>query len=122
MDNLRFMYVRDANWEPIGCLAITINRSKNRAEYGLSMRNPKDAYDDYNRRVRFDRKFAQKLAQINMDFRDPHGDPKRVFIPSNATMHDITESVLKDIVARGTAPSGAVKFAKGWLRAVGVFY
>lgn len=114
MDNVRFMYVRDAKWEPIGCVAITINRSKNRAEYGLSMRNPLDSMDDDNRRIQFDRKMAQKLAQIDMDGFNPR---KRVYIPNNATMHDITASVLRDIVARGQAPSGAVKFAKRWLQA-----
>jgi hypothetical protein len=116
MNKLRFMYVRDANLEPCGCIAITINRGKNRAEYGLSMRNPADAKDDYNRRVKFDRKLAQKLAEIDMSPRSARIMPPRVYIPSDANMHDISEAVLKDIVARGEAPSSAVKFAKRWLR------
>lgn len=112
MSNVRFMYVRDAKFEPIGCVAITINRGKNRAEYGLSMRNPIDAYDRCKRRVKFDKTYAQRLASGNMSY----AAPRRVYIPSDATMHDISESVLKDIVARGEAPSSAVKFAKHWLR------
>lgn len=118
MDNVRFMYIRDAKFEPIGCVAVTVSRGKNRAVYGLSMRNPSDAYDSYSRRVKFDKTFAQKLATINMG----SNNHRRVYVPSNATMHDITESVLKDIVARGNAPSASVKFAKRWLRAAEICF
>jgi hypothetical protein len=111
----RFMYIRGNGWEPIGCLAITIDRSKNSAQYGLSMRHPKDGYNDYNRRVKFDRGLAQKLAQIDMN---AFKESKLAYIATDASMHDVTESVMKDIVVRGAAPSRAVKFAKWWLRPV----
>jgi len=122
MDNVRFMYVRNANYEPIGCVAITVNRGKNRAEYGLSMRNPSDAVDDRHRKLPFDRTLAQKLAEIDLSPRHHRPQAPRVYIPNNATMHDITESVLKDIVASGNAPSGAVKFAKRWLQAFNIVF
>jgi hypothetical protein len=122
MDNVRFMYVRNAQYEPIGCVAITINRGKNRAEYGLSMRNPSDAVDDRQRRLPFDRQLAQRLAEMDLSPRSSRLQVPRVYIPNDATMHDITESVLKDIIASGNAPSGAVKFAKRWLQASDIIF
>lgn len=111
-NSIRFMYVRDSEWNPIGCLAITVDRKRNRAQYGLSMRNPKDASDKDGRRVRFDRDYAQQMALVNLAA-DP--DVKRAYIAKEANMHQITSAVMMDIVARGTAPSGAMKHAKRWL-------
>ena len=112
MKNLRFMYVRNGKQEPIGCMAITVNRSKNRVEYGLSMRNPKDAVDGCNHKVKFDRAKAQQIALLNLDLDE---GKQRAYIPGDATMHEITAAVMCDVISRGTAPTGAVKFAKHWL-------
>lgn len=117
MSNVRFIYIRNTNWEPIGCAAITVNRNKNRVEYGLSMRNPKDAVDSHNRRLPFDRKMAQALALSKLVT-----DQNRAFVFGNASMHDITSAVFKDIVARDQAPSGAIKFARDWLRVTDMYY
>ena len=110
MSNIRYMYVRDAKWEPIGCVAISLDRSKNRARYGLSMRHPKDALNSKGRRVRFDRSQAQELALNNMVC-----ERKTAYITSEANMHEVTAAVCKDIIARGSASTSAIKFAKRWL-------
>jgi hypothetical protein len=110
MDKIRFMYIRDANQEPVGCVAISVNRNANRAAYGLSVRNPADAFDSEGRRVKFNRTTAQTVALARLNLR-----PGRAYIPSNATQHEITASVLGDIIASGKAPARAVRFAKRWL-------
>jgi hypothetical protein len=107
---VRYMYVRDASWEPVGCVAIRVNRDENRVEYGLSVRNPVDAMDNQGRRVKFDRKTAQRIATNRL------GDGlNRAYISSNATQHDISKAVMGDIIASGKSPTRAVRFAKYWI-------
>lgn len=117
MNNVRYIYIRDAKYEPIGCVAITLNRSKNRVEYGLSMRNPADATDASGKRIRFNRTVAQDMARKNLE-----DNPQRAYITSEANMHEVTMSVFMDIIAQGTASSGARRFAKRWLRTVDYIY
>ena len=118
MRRIRYMYIRDAKWNPIGCVAIVVNRSKNRLEYGLSMRHPKDAINHKNgKRKAFDRKLAQGLAVADLV-----RDIKWTHIEYDATMHDITAAVMQDIIAHNEAPSGAIKFAKNWLSTTSILY
>lgn len=116
-NHVRYMYIRNANWEPIGCVAITLNRSRNRLEYGLSMRNPLDAKDTHGKKLPFNRQTAQLLARTDLE-----KGGKRAFITSDANMHEVTMAVFMDIVARAEAPSGAVRFAKRWLQTVRYIY
>lgn len=109
-DGIRFMYIRDANWGPVGCLAIKVSRSKNRAEYGFSIRNPADAVDAKGRSKQFDRLIAKDAAELRLQL-----EPHVAYVSKDASQHDITRSVLQDIIAKGRAPSRAVKFAKRWL-------
>jgi carbohydrate-selective porin OprB len=109
-ESIRYMYVRDANQEPVGCVAISVNRSANRAEYAISVRNPVDAFDNNQRRVKFNRMMAQDLAMARLRLK-----PEIAYIPPNASQHEITASVLGDIIASGSAPARAVRFAKRWL-------
>jgi hypothetical protein len=106
----RFVYVRDAKNHPIGCIAVNVRRNKNYAEYGLSMCNPKDTVDEKGRSLKFDRTLAQGLAMGDLD-----NNPKRTYITTEADMHEATASVLGNIIANGTAPTRAIRFAKRWL-------
>ena len=117
MNNVRFMYVRDANYSPVGCLAIRVIRSKNRVEYGLSVRNPVDGVDFNGRSKPFDRMLAQDSAELRLD-----SNPQQAFIPKDATQHDISRAVLQDIIAKRKAPARAIRFAKSWLTATEYYY
>jgi hypothetical protein len=114
---VRYMYVRDANWDPVGCIAITVNRSQYRVVYGLSVRNPADAIDTLNRRVKFDRKAAQSLALQRL-----LENPQHSYISKSATQHEISGAVMQGIIASGSAPSRAVRFAKNWLQMAAIMY
>lgn len=107
---VRFMYVRDNKNQPNGCVAIKVDRVRNRVEFGLSVIHPKDCLDNKGRKIKFDRQAAQELAAVRLvEF------PDRAYIPSEATQHEITEAVMKGIIA-SDAPSRAVRFAKSWLQ------
>jgi hypothetical protein len=114
---VRYMYVRDAQWDPCGCMVITVNRDQNQVVYGLSVRNPIDATDKLNRRVKFDRKTAQSLA-----LRRLLENPQHAYIAKSATQHDISAAVLRDIIASDFAPSRAKRFAKRWLEVANYLY
>lgn len=98
----RIMFLRDVNYKPCGCIAITVNRGNNTAQFQVSVLNPID---------RFDRKVARQLALGRM-----LEVPITVSIPANASMHDITEAVMAHIFDNKTKfPARAVKGAKLWL-------
>lgn len=105
--NKRIMYLRDANYFPVGCVAITLNRHKNTVEYQLSVLNPQD---------RFDRKVARQLALGRLV-----EAPVTVVLSGHATMHEISLAVMKSIVSLNSAPSRAVKAAKTWLKWQGTY-
>ncbi len=117
MNNIRYMYLRNAKWEPVGCVAIKVLCSENCVEYGLSVRNPVDAKDIQGRQLKFDRSMAQKIASNRLT-----ASASRAYIPSNATQHDISKAVMCGIVASGNAPMRAVRFAKNWIAAMEMFY
>jgi hypothetical protein len=110
----RVMYIRDANWSPVGCVAISADHNKQRAEYQLSMLNPSDTVDPTTgRRRRFDSKHARLLAMERL-----LDSPITVRLPKDANQHDISMAVMQDIAGSKSHPSRAVKFAKLWVREV----
>jgi len=106
------MYTRDSNFQPNGCIAIKVDRPRNRVEFGLSVIHPKDSVDKKGRKIKFDRPKAQELSAVRLVEM-----PERAYIPSEASQHEITEAVMKGIIA-SDAPSRAVRFAKSWLEFV----
>jgi hypothetical protein len=120
MNNIRYIYIRDSKWEPQGCIALRVSRSKNRVEYGLSVRNPLDAKDGHGRSVKFNRRLAQQMATkrlLDIDF--SNGSNGRAYIPTDATQNDVSFAVLCDIIASGCAPTRAVRFAKARIKSIG---
>jgi hypothetical protein len=111
MNKVRFMYTRDYNWAPNGCLAISVNRDTNQALYGLSVRHPKDAVDAKQRSIKFDRKLAQSSALSRLE-----SEPRVVDLPPEASQHDISTAVLQDLISDKKSPSRAMRFAKMWLK------
>lgn len=105
----RFMYVRDNKWQPIGCVAITADHGKQRAEYALSMLNPIDTKDASGKKVRFDSKQARLLSMERLI-----NSPVTVRLPKDINQHSISMAVMQDI-AKSKAPSRARKFAALWV-------
>lgn len=102
MNNVRIMFLRDHNWHPVGCLAIKLDRSKGRVEYQVSVLNPQD---------RFNRAVGRQLAIGRLI-----ENPLTVKVGKDASMHDISKAVLKDLkTQKNVLPSRAVKAANMWL-------
>jgi hypothetical protein len=100
------MYLRSENGHPVGCLAIQVNRSSGTATYQLSVLNPRD---------RFNRAVARQLALGRL-----LEEPLKISMHREATMHDISEAVMKDIVSYKDAPTRAIKAARLWIRQNGL--
>lgn len=99
----RIMYLRSDNGHPVGCLAIQVNSSdRSQVSYQLSVLNPKD---------QFNRSVARQLAIGRL-----MEEPIKISIRHNATMHDISEAVMEDILKYKDAPSRAIKAARLWVR------
>jgi hypothetical protein len=102
----RIMYLRSDNGHPVGCLAIQLNRHSGQISYALSVLNPKD---------RFNRPVARQLALGRL-----LEEPLKVDVNREATMHDISEAVMKDILRYKDAPTRAIKAARLWIRQNGM--
>lgn len=97
----RVMYLRSMDGQPVGCLAIVVDRANETASYQLSVLNPAD---------RFNRKVARQLALGRL-----LEVPRTVGVRKNATMHDISRAIMKHLIAVKETPTRAVKAAKFWL-------
>ncbi len=106
---IRTMYLRDASGSPVGAVAITVNRGQRRISYQISVVHPADTRDASGRRLPFDSRRARLMALERLI-----ESPVLVPIKSGATMHDISEKVMKHM-ASSDAPARARKFAKMWL-------
>jgi hypothetical protein len=102
----RIMYLRSETGHPVGCLAIQMNRHDSVISYQLSVLNPSD---------RFNRAVARQLALGRL-----LEEPLKVKLSREATMHDISEAVMRDILAYKDAPSRAIKAARLWIRQNGI--
>ena len=114
-NDIRIMYLRDSYpvvdgmltpGQPVGCLAIRLNKTGTRAEYGLSVLNPKD---------KFSREIGRSVASAQLSH-----NPFSVRIPSNATIHEITEAVMLDLESLPQVPSRARRAAKVWINTNGL--
>ncbi len=103
----RIMYLRSENGHPVGCLAIQLARHTGTVSYQMSVLNPRD---NFNRAV------ARQLALGRL-----LEEPINLKINKEATMHDISEAVMKDIVKfYKSAPTRAIKAARLWVRQNGM--
>lgn len=111
MSKVRVMYLRDASWSPVGCVAITLDRHNKRVNYQVSVVNPVDTLDPKTgRRLPFDSRRARLIALERLV-----ETPISTSIKGGASMHDVSEKVMKHL-AKSTAPNRAVKAAKLWLQ------
>lgn len=112
---IRYMYLRDENNGPVGCLAIQLHRKKHYLEYQLSVLNPVDKrHPITGKNLPFNRAVARQLAVGRLV-----ESPIEMYLPEDATMNEISLLVMQDLVdIRGYVPSRAIKAAKLWLRNV----
>lgn len=113
---IRFMYLRDAKQNPIGCLAINIDRFSGKITYGLSVLNPLD---------KFNRVLARKIAAERLAIK-----PFTAIFQclTQLSMHDISRLVMEHILHNKNmtynkfaqlslcTPTRARKAAKLWLK------
>jgi hypothetical protein len=117
---IRYMYLRDCNKNPIGCIAIFINRDAGLLDYQVSVVNPLDRKDRFTGKdLPFHRAMARQLACGRLV-----EDGLCLPMNRNATMNEISMLVMKDLASchrpmyRGDIPSRAIKAAKHWLESV----
>jgi hypothetical protein len=96
------MYLRDRNYQPVGCIAIRLNPRTQFVEYGVSVLNPVD---------KFDRKVARQLALGRLV-----EAPETLLVPRNPTIHVISLAVMRDLSTRKLVPGRAARAAKLWLQ------
>jgi hypothetical protein len=98
----RFMFLRDKQYRPIGCVVMAVDRRNHRVNYQYSVLNP---VDDFNRAL------ARQIA-LGRLIEKPIKVP--LYRGEEINIHLISEIVLTEI-ATGNAPSRAKKAALLWL-------
>lgn len=119
-NKIRYMYLRDDNDGPVGCLAIKLHRKKHYLEYQLSVLNPADRrHPITGKNLPFNRAVARQLA-IGRLVENPYN----LYLPEEATMNEVSLLVMQDLASsaapslHGDIPARAIKAAKLWLRNV----
>ena len=98
MSIIKILYLRDKNFQPVGCVAYTRTTdglSTDRVSYELSVRNPRDALDAKGRTVGFNRTRAREIAIGRL-----HTHPISVLIASELTGELASDAILADIADR----------------------
>jgi hypothetical protein len=102
MNNTRIMFLRNSKCHPVGCIAINFDRSEGKIDYQVSVLHPQD---------RFNRAVGRKLAIDRL-----LNKPISIKVNKEASMHDISTAVLKDLsIRKGTFPNRVIKSANMWL-------
>lgn len=98
----RVMYLRNSSNQPVGCVAISLSKSRRQVRYQLSVLNPVD---------KFERSLARHIALgrlIEIPVRLNGFD-------GTQAKYDVTMAVMQNIVASDAAPSRAKKAAQNWI-------
>lgn len=97
----RFMFLRNENNQPVGCLALQYDRDTGNVRYQVSTLNP---HDRFNRDV--GRKIAEgRLLSKGLD----------VKTAPELNFHAVCKTVLQDMEVRKSLPTRTVKAASSWL-------
>lgn len=117
----RFMYIRNTKQQPVGVLAISLNKDTKKIEYQFSTVNSTKAVvkDGKVKVDTFDSIIGKEMAQGRLK---KYGVTLPLQDDDNA--HSITAKVMQDIIVSRESsssslvvPSKVSKFAKRWLRA-----
>jgi len=101
MKHIKFMYFRDCNRRPIGCVAIEVLNGMSCLRYAVSAVHP---YDIFNRGVARDLAVGRLISH-----------PIYIACPSRANLHTVLTTVMRDIAATRLVPTNLIKSAKRWL-------
>ena len=96
----RFMFLRTDKGVPVSCVAMKVSKS-GEVTYGVSTQHPKD---------RFNRKVARELALGRMVSK-----PEVVKV-NTISMHEISRTVVADLLKKEATPTRAYMAAKKWLK------
>lgn len=98
------MYLRDNEYCPIGCVAISLNKSKTQIRYQLSVLNPIDKFErSLSRHIALGRLLESPVRINGSSF-------------ANSKHYEITEAVMQSIVQNKDLPGRARKAARLWLK------
>ncbi len=97
----RFMYL-SLNQRRVSCIVMQVDRVRNTVRYALSCLHDSDS---------FDREVAQSLALSRLN----GNDSREVALPHNASGHQISVAVMKNISRNSSAPTKARRAADRWL-------
>lgn len=116
-NKIRYIFLRDAHFYPIGCCAIRLNRQQGFLEYQVSTVNPADRiHHTTGRSIPFNRTVARQLALGRLI-----DDGLVVPFDPSSNMNEVTVAVMNDLSKlnppshKGDIPSRAIKAAKYWL-------
>src|SRR5271157_3257476 len=90
---IRYMFLRNANREPIGCVAINVFRETGKLHYQVSVVNRMDRFNLLTGKdLPFNREVARHLAVGRLV-----ENPFEVGMPADATMNQISTIVMRDL-------------------------
>lgn len=102
-NNRRIMYLRDSQYSPIGCVAISLTKSRQTVRYQFSVVNPVD---------KFERSLARHIALGRLLEK-----PVRLTgFTGEQNNWEITKAVMQSILKSKESPARAKKAAKNWLK------
>ena len=100
--NRRVMFLRDKDYQPVGCLVISVSQKTNKVRYQFSVRNPVDHFKrDLARQIALGRLIEKPIVAGKTG--------------SNDDWDSIVRMVMENLSANEEAPTRAIKAAKNWL-------
>lgn len=103
----KIMYLRAFSGQPVGCIAMSYDKTNRVVKYQVSYLNPRD---------KFEKKVARDIALGRMDTKPVEVELDSYYKRSAPiTSHDITKAVMNDISLKKSASSRASKAVNRWL-------
>jgi hypothetical protein len=117
-NKVRYVYLRDSQKFPVGCVAIKLDREASALYYQVSIVNPADRrHPITGKSLPFNRDVAKHLALGRLVEKG-----LLVYMSPTANMNQVSTLVMTDLASfshplhRGDIPTRAIKAAKLWLR------
>jgi len=128
--NIRIVFLRDNKFQPVGCVAIEIDRDT--IKYSYSVLNPHDHFDRklsrhiaLGRLLEIPRYLEVKSHRVDgptIEYANGYNTLTGKQDTSKMTRHHITSQVMQDLVSCAEkVPTRAIKAAKLWLRKAAAF-
>lgn len=99
----RLSYLRDANRNPIGCIASYVNKEDNSVSFAYAIKHDND---------KFSKPLGKKIVMARLAAK-----PTKIEISeSNITAHSVSYLIMKEIKDNSSVPMKARKAAKLWIK------